>query len=334
MTTESKRPSERDAANRAPLVSIVIPAYNVADYIGQALDSVMTQTVTDFEVIVVNDGSPETETLERVLEPFRSRIVYIRQENRGVSGARNTGIRVARGEFYAQLDPDDIWQPNYLATQLGVLQADPTADLVYPNAVFFGDGAEVGRSFMELCPSDGEVTLEKLLRLECTVMTSVTARREAIVRAGMYDEAIKTAEDFDLWLRVAQQGSRIVYHRTPLVRYRQRAGSLSADPIRMLRNALAVFDKLEQSGELNDSVTAALAAGRSKLTANLRLCEGKNAFILGDVPGAIAGLSDANTVLQSRRTALQVRLLRWCPGLLLRAYQWRERYWWKHATRY
>lgn len=334
MTTESQNAGERDAINRAPLVSIVIPAYNVADYIGQALDSVMAQTMTDFEVIVVNDGSPETETLERVLEPYRDRIVYIRQENRGVSGARNTGIRVARGEFYAQLDPDDVWLPNYLATQIGILQAEPTADLVYPNAVFFGEGAEVGRLFMDLCPSEGEVTLEKLLRLECTVMTSVTARREAIVRAGMYDESIKTAEDFDLWLRIARQGSRIVYHRTPLVKYRQRAGSLSADPMRMLRNALMVFDKLERSGKLNESVSAALAMGRNKLSANLRLCEGKNAFISGDVPGAIAGLSEANTVLQSRRTALQVRLLRWCPGLLLRAYQWRERYWWKHAARY
>lgn len=333
MTTDPNNSTECGASNRAPLVSIVIPAYNVADYIGPALDSVMAQTVTDFEVIVVNDGSPDTEDLERVLEPYRDRIVYIRQENRGVSGARNTGIRVARGEFYAQLDPDDLWEPNYLVIQLGILQADPTADLVYPNALIIGEGAEVGRRFMDLSPSEGEVTVEKLLRLECTVMTSVTARRAAIVRAGMYDEAIRTAEDFDLWLRIARQGSRIVFHRAPLVKYRQRGGSLSADPLRMLHNALSVLEKMERTGQLTTSEQLALDAGRNKLNANLRLCEGKNAFFEGDVPGAIAGLSAANDIMHRRRLALQVQLLRWFPGLLLRAYQWRERYWWKHTAR-
>jgi GT2 family glycosyltransferase len=316
-----------------PVVSVVIPAYNVAEYIGQALDSVFAQTFASFEVIVVNDGSPDTPELERVLEPYRNRVVYIRQENRGVSGARNTGMKVARGEFYAQLDPDDVWEPNYLAVQLEMLR-ETGADLVYPNAIFFGDGPEVGRLFMDLCPSTGDVTAEKLMRFECTVMTSVTARREALLRAGMYDEAIKTAEDFDLWLRVALQGSRIVYHRQPLVRYRQRAESLSSDPRRMLRNALAVLEKAESSGQLSADEVIALEEGRRQLNARMRLCDGKQAFVSGDVPGAIAGLSDANLVLQSRRMAWQVRLLRWCPGLLMRAYNLRQRYGWKPAARY
>jgi GT2 family glycosyltransferase len=316
-----------------PVVSVVIPAYNVAEYIGQALDSILAQTFTDLEVIVVNDGSPDTVELERVLEPYRNRLVYIRQENRGVSGARNTGMKVARGEFYAQLDPDDVWEPDYLAVQLRTLR-ETGADLVYPNAVFFGDGPEVGRLFMDLCPSEGEVTAEKLMRFECTVMTSVTARREVLLRAGMYDESIKTSEDFDLWLRVALQGSRIVYHRQPVVRYRQRAESLSSDPRRMLRNALVVLAKAEQSGKLDQSEHAALAEGRRQLNARMRLCEGKEAFVSGDVRGAIAGLSDANAVLHSRRMAWQVRLLRWCPGLLMRAYHLRQRYGWKPAARY
>jgi GT2 family glycosyltransferase len=313
-----------EPTGQVPAVSVVIPAYNVAEYIGEALDSVFAQTYRDFEVIVVNDGSPDTVELERVLEPYRDLIVYIRQENRGVSGARNTGIRVARGEYYAQLDPDDVWESDYLTEQLRVLQAEG-ADLVYPNAVFFGDAPEAGRLFMDLCPSDGEVTFEKLLRLECTVMTSVTARREALVQAGMYDETIKTAEDFDLWLRVAR-GGRIVYHRKPLVRYRQRAGSLSADPMRMLRNALSVFVKVELREDLTPAERAAVATGKAKLNARLRLCEGQNAFFAGDVRGAIAGLSEANAVLRNRRTALQVQLLRWCPRLTLYAYQLRSRY--------
>lgn len=333
MTNTPPQSPDENAANGAPLVSVVIPAYNVAAYIGEALDSIFAQTFTGYEVIVVNDGSPDTPELERVLEPYRERLVYIRQENRGVSGARNTGMKVARGEFYAQLDPDDVWEPNYLAVQLQTLR-ETGADLVYPNAIFFGDGPEVGRLFLDLCPSEGAVTPEKLLRFECTVMTSVTARREVLLRAGMYDESIKTSEDFDLWLRVALQGSRIVYHRQPLVRYRQRAESLSSDPRRMLRNALLVLAKAERTGSLTGSETEALDEGRRQLNARIRLCEGKEAFVSGDVPGAIAGLSDANEVMQSRRMAWQVRLLRWCPSLTMRAYQLRQRYGARPAARY
>ena len=97
-----------------------MPAYNVAPFIGEALESVFAQTCKDYEVIVVNDGSPDTEELERVIEPFRSRIKYVKRENRGVSAARNTGIRLARGRFVAHLDPDDAWDPDYLSKQLAM----------------------------------------------------------------------------------------------------------------------------------------------------------------------------------------------------------------------
>ena len=106
-------------------VSVIIPAYNTAAYITETLDSVFAQTFKDFEVIVVNDGSPDTEDLERVLQPYRARIVYVKQENRGVSGARNAGILRARGEFLAFLDSDDVWLPDYLAEQMKFLEAHP-----------------------------------------------------------------------------------------------------------------------------------------------------------------------------------------------------------------
>lgn len=324
---------EQETTPGAPLVSVVIPAYQVTEYIGAALDSVFAQTFGNFEVIVVNDGSPDTPELERTLEPYRDRLVYIRQENRGVSGARNTGIKVARGEFYAQLDPDDLWETDYLDRQLQILR-ETGADLVFPNARVFGDGPEAGRLFLDLMPFEGPVTAEKLLRLECTVVTSVTARRDVLLRAGMYDESIRTSEDFDLWLRVALQGSRIVVNPEPVLRYRQRAESLSSDPRRMLRSALAVLEKTELAETLSAAERAALFDGKRLLAARIRLCEGKEAFAAGDVPGAISGLSDANVVLCDRRMAWQLRLLRWCPGLLMRAYQVRQRYGSRPAARY
>src|SRR5829696_8011365 len=99
------------SSNSNPAVTVVIPAYNAARYIGQALDSIKAQTVSDYEVIVVNDGSDDREELERVLHSHPLSIVYLSQENRGVSAARNAAIRVARGKFYAQLDADDQWTP-------------------------------------------------------------------------------------------------------------------------------------------------------------------------------------------------------------------------------
>ena len=150
-------------------MSVVIPAYRAAQSIPATLDSVLAQTFSDYEIIVVNDGSPDTVQLERVLEPYRARIAYYRQENQGPAGARNTGIQLARGKYIAPLDCDDLWEPGHLAAQLAVLEGDPSIDMVYADARIFGDGQGRGRTVMELCPSEGEVTFESLVMRQCTV---------------------------------------------------------------------------------------------------------------------------------------------------------------------
>src|SRR5215471_7095493 len=100
---------------KGPSVSVVMPAYLAADYIGVALESVFNQTFQDYEVIVVNDGSPDCDNLEKVLAPYQDRITYIKQSNGGCSSARNRGLSVARGHWVAFLDTDDYWEPEYLA---------------------------------------------------------------------------------------------------------------------------------------------------------------------------------------------------------------------------
>src|SRR5690349_4364975 len=119
---------------KPPAVTVVIPVYNAARYIGEALDSLQAQRFKDFEVIVVNDGSDDGEELESILKSHPLPLTYISQENKGVSAARNAAIRVGRGEFYAQLDADDQWTPDYLDVQLGILKENPDVTLVYPNA--------------------------------------------------------------------------------------------------------------------------------------------------------------------------------------------------------
>ncbi|MGH7232102.1 MAG: glycosyltransferase family 2 protein [Nitrospiraceae bacterium] len=309
-----------------PIVSIIVPAYNTAAYISDTLDSVFAQTRTDYEVIVINDGSPDTEGLERVLLRYRERIHYIKQENRGLSGARNTGIRATRAPLIALLDSDDIWEPDYLAVQVGAMERDPTIDVMYANALVFGDAPEAGRTFMELCPSEGQVTFEALVTGRCTVMVSTTIRREAILRAGMFDESLRGSEDFDLWLRLIKQGGKIAYHRQVLIRYRRRGGSLMTDMVAMAKEQLRVLEKASQMTNLTPAETDVVGRQTLRIRALHAFHEGKRSFLKGDVKSAIDQLGHANTYLKSRRMAFILVLMRLAPGLLLRAYRLRDRF--------
>jgi len=318
----------------SPLVSVIIPAYDVAEFIGEALDSAFAQTFTDYEVIVINDGSPDTAKLERRLAPYLSRIIYLKQENRGVSAARNTGIAAARGSLIAFLDGDDVWLPNYLEVQVKRIQADGTIDVLYPNVLMFGGASEVGDEFMTICPSNGEVTFERLLLQECNVSNCSIARKDTLVRAGMFDESLRSVEDFDLWLRVIKAGGRIAYHRDVLARYRRRPGSLTADPIWLSEHILEVLRKVKQREDLTPSERATVANQYEHFHALLRLHEGKRAFFSGDTEAAITGLTEANRFFRNRKTAFTLMMLRVAPRLLLRAYDLRDRFYFRMITKY
>lgn len=310
-----------------PAVSIVIPTYNTAAFIGETLASVFAQTRMDYEVIVVNDGSPDTVQLEQVLSPYLGRINYIKQENRGLGGARNTAIRTARAAWIALLDSDDLWEPNYLAVQLNILESDASVDGVYANAVFFGDVAEAGRKYMDLCPSEGDVTFESLITQRCTAPGGFAViRREAIMRAGMFDETLGGSEDFDLWLRLVKQGSKITYHRQALVRYRRRGGSLMSNMVSMAKEQLRVLDKALQMPSLSPREVQMVKRQMIRIQALQAFHEGKRAFMQGDVKTAIEQLGKANAFLKSRRMTFILLLLRLAPKLLLHAYRLRDRF--------
>ena len=320
MTTQELTTSE------APTVSVIMPAYGVAKYISAALDSIFAQTFQDYEIIVVNDGSLDTTELELAIAPYRDRIVYIEQENRGCSAARNAAIRVARGRYIALLDADDLWQPDYLAIQIERLENDRSIDVIYPNALIFGDSPKSGKLFMELLPSDGEVTLEKLISQRCNVMISVTARREAIVRAGLFDENLRSSEDFDMWLRILLQGGRICYHRRVLVHYRQRRESLSANPVSMCQHILRVFEGVQQRNHLTPAQQESLQRAKDHFSALLNLCEGKRAFFDGDTDRAIEKLTEANRFFRRTKIQLALLLLRAAPQFALWVYDLRDRF--------
>src|SRR5690349_7258781 len=117
-----------------PLVSVIVPAFKVAPFIVDTLESVFAQTSSDYEVILINDGSPDTDELEQAIEPYLDRIAYLKQPNLGAGAARNSGLRAARGEYVAFLDGDDIWLPNFVSEQLNLITSGRGFDLVYADA--------------------------------------------------------------------------------------------------------------------------------------------------------------------------------------------------------
>jgi glycosyltransferase involved in cell wall biosynthesis len=317
---------ERDKPTPAPVISVVIPGYNCARSLPATLDSVLAQTFRDYEIIVVNDGSPDTPALEKALAPYRDKIRYFTQENQGPAGARNHGIRVARGEFIALLDADDLWDPEHLAKQLKVLQADPSADMVYADARIFGDVPERGRTVMEFCPSDGDVTFESLVTRRCTVHICVSlVRKQALIDTGLFDTTFRGTEDLDMWLRMAQQGRRIAYQKRVLGSYRRQPGSLSADPGRLIEGLVAVLQKAAKEPGVTDADRKLIERDCQQHLIRLAFEKGRKAFIEGDKETAIRDLAFANEHYKSFKLSVVLLLLRFSPGLLRSFYHWRER---------
>lgn len=316
-------PKENRFNPDAPAVSIILPAYRAAKFIGHALDSVFSQTFQNFETIVIDDGSPDAEELERALDGFRDRITLLSQNNRGPGAARNTGILRAKGEFIAFLDTDDYWYPNYLAEQMARLEGDPTLELVYADALFVGDSPLAGRTFMDTIPSNGEVTLESLLDARCTIVLSgVVARRQTIIDAGMFDEQFRYAEDYDLWLRIARSGARLTYQRKVLLCKRRHPESLCADDMKLFENALRVLDNIECSNDLTANERAALTRHKAKLVAYLKLQSGKLSLSRGQFTAAVEDLTEANEFYHSWKLRWVLFWLRFSPNLLCRLYNY------------
>ncbi|HMJ25710.1 MAG TPA: glycosyltransferase family 2 protein [Pyrinomonadaceae bacterium] len=307
-----------------PFVSIIIPAYNVASFIGETLTTVFAQTFTDFEVIIVNDGSPDTEEFERALQPYIDRICYLKQENRGASAARNTGVRAARGELIAFLDADDLWAPNYLAEQLSFIR-EQGCDLVCADANIFGDAVATRQTYMDSlmgdAPPEGPVTFLELVNADRSLITSgVVVRRELVLEVGLFDEALRNAQDFDLWLRLARHGAKLAYQRKVLLSYRSRPNSLSGDAINSHKRELRVFDKIEQSYDFTPAERLEVTAVIRKRRALLEYELGKLYLIPGEFARARESFTTANTLQRNWKPRLALWLTRLAPGLFRALY--------------
>jgi glycosyltransferase involved in cell wall biosynthesis len=212
-----------------PLVSVVIPTYNYAHFVAEAVASVLAQTYRQFEVIVVDDGSTDN-TPER-LGPYMEQIRYIYQENQGLSAARNTGIKEAKGEFVAFLDSDDAWHPRKLELQMAYFAARPQASLVAAKEINdIRDGW--GEHDVEATAADRIITLDDILIKSRFSPSSVVARKECFDAAGSFDVELRSVEDRDMWLRIADR-FLVAKLEVPLCFSRLHGNSMSKAAARM-----------------------------------------------------------------------------------------------------
>src|SRR5215213_523896 len=305
----------------APTVSVVIPAYNSATYIGETLKSVLNQTFTSHEIIVINDGSPDTDEFERELQPYAATINYLKQENRGAAAARNTGLRAARGEYVAFLDADDRWFPNFLEEQIKFLKS-ANADFVYSDALLSGQSPLAGRTFMQVQPSRGPVTTESLLAVKVTVLTSaVLTRRKPILEVGLFDEGIKRGHDFDLWFRLAKAGARFAYQSKVLAEHRIVESGLSGDTISQLRRTLSVLETIKKRQDLSASERDAIHLNMSRTQAELALEDGKDQLLRRNFDGALESFKTARQLQTSWKLKLICAAMRLMPDLLRWVYE-------------
>ena len=314
----------RRVVQNTPKVSIITPAYNLAGYIKETLDSVFAQTYRNFEIIIVNDGSPDTEDFEKVLEPYFEKIIYIKAENQGAGAARNLAIETARGELLAFLDGDDIWLPEFLASQIEFLEKN-ALDLVYSDALLFGDAAFEGKNYMLGAPSVGEADFESLLDLRCNVITSGTVcRRKNVLDAGMFETEKVRAHDFVLWLKMAQNGAKIGYQKKILLKHRIRLDSLSGDSIQRVQREIDVYHRILKSLELDENHRQIVENQLKRLEAEKELERGKS-FLLGqDFVSARKAFETANEYRQSSRLRVIIWLIKFAPKLLLKIYHARR----------
>jgi glycosyltransferase involved in cell wall biosynthesis len=258
-----------------PKVSVIIPSYNTAGMIPACLDSAFAQTYSDFEAIVVNDGSPDTPELEKALQPYMDRIVYLKQENKRAAGARNNAIRNARGEFVAFLDSDDTWMPNHLASQMQQFAEDPSLDLVYCDGILMLDEGE--RRFMEKNPSSGQATFDALIIERCQIpISTVVARKRTLADAGLFDEKLLRCDDYDMWVRSAFIGAKIGYNRNLGARFFvARPGSLSQSKAKMIEGYWTILEKFKRTLPLKDADREVVEKRAAQIRARYLLEEGK-----------------------------------------------------------
>ncbi len=232
-------------------ISVIIPTFNSANYISETIGSILNQTFQDYEIIIVDDGS--TDNTKQVLDNYASKIRYFFQINKGPSAARNKGIKEAGGEYIVFLDADDVWLKNYLDKCVCYLK-DENCDLVMTDNyadIYSDDNKFLRREYRNRENYIGnenrlfQILYQRFQKGFSGEIRSVI-KKSCFDRIGYFDENIKVAEDWDLWLRIAKNGLKVGYIQEPLFIYRRHPNALCRNKNKnklILKNVYYAFKK-------------------------------------------------------------------------------------------
>ena len=227
-----------------PKVSVIIPAYNAMAYLPETLESVLKQTLTDFEVLIINDGSKDhiEQWATQVTDP---RVKLISQPNQGVCVARNTGIAQAQGEYVAFLDADDLWDSTKIEKQVRCLEEQPEVGLVYTWTILITEKGEA-TEVLVASHAEGNVWEQLLVQDMMSNCSSAMVRRSCFETVGGFDPNFSYCADRDMWVRIAARYPFAVV-KEPLTLYRRHSSSMSKNQKKTLQDLRQVIEKTFQS---------------------------------------------------------------------------------------
>jgi glycosyltransferase involved in cell wall biosynthesis len=264
---------------RAPTFSVIVAAYQVADVISDALDSIRNQRLQPLEVIVCDDGS--TDDLETTLVPYRNEIVLIRKENGGEASAKNAAAHAASGDFVAVLDADDVYRPEYLAAVSELAQLRPDLDILTTNGVLVAHGAPVRQVYHRRWRF--ELADQRRAILQRNFVFGVAAvRRSVLLEHGGFDESILWTTDWDCWLRLILAGSVAGCVDEELAEYRLRETSLTARRRELLLGKIATLEKARGNASLRGEERSVLEASIAAYSHELEFQDLMVALAAGD----------------------------------------------------
>jgi GT2 family glycosyltransferase len=306
-----------------PAVSVIMPAFNAARYLGAAVESVLRQTFGDLELLIVDDGSSDrTVDVARGFADRDPRVRVLQQQNAGPGPARNAGFRAATGRLFAFLDSDDEWDDTFLAEHVAILDARPDVDVLIGNARIRG-GPRHNQPARPVHDDGQPLTLATMLGDERAFFIMTVFRRTVIDAVGGFDPALFTNEEYDMWMRASLAGFTFARHPRPLGWYSSRADSLSSSDARMLSGILRVFAKTRPSLPAASRERAILEQQVARFEAELLADNARTSLMRGDAREAARHLR----ALQARRGGWTLSIAsaaaEHAPWLALAAYRLR-----------
>ncbi len=230
-----------------PSVSVIIPTYNRARMIGEAIESVLSQAYNDLELIVVDDGS--SDETRKVVSNYFPQVNYLYQEHQGVSAARNCGIKHSRGEYLSFLDSDDLWLKEKLRSQMMFMESHPEAFICYTDEIWIRNGVRVNP--MKKHQKYSGMIFEHCLPLCIVSPSSVLIARTLFDKVGLFDEKLEACEHYDLWLRISVKYPIYFIKRPLIIKRGGHADQLSRKLMGLDRFRIKVLTKLLESGSLS-----------------------------------------------------------------------------------